>query len=231
VLPNVAGEKIFDFEKLLTNRCGKEAMADIMLEINGKKVSANKGETILEAARSNGIEIPTLCYLKGLAPHGGCRLCLVELKQGKRSQLVASCGYYVKDDLVVETESPRVQKVRKLLLELLIASMPDSEEIHYWAEKYGVHSTRFDRPPDYCILCGLCVRYCDEMKQGNCLGFVGRGVHREVAWVPLATYTEKCVKCMEECQKLCPTGVFPSNWGIAGLHCGDICEEVFERAK
>jgi bidirectional [NiFe] hydrogenase diaphorase subunit len=193
-------------------------MEDILVMIDGEKVVAHKGDTVLETARSHNIDIPTLCHLKGLAPYGGCRLCLVELKQAGRSQLVASCGYYVREDLVVETNSPRVQKVRKLLLELLLSSMPESEEIHHWATRYGVHDTRFTKPIEYCILCGLCVRYCEEIKKKNCLGFIGRGVHREVAWVPLTTYDNQCTQCMEECQKICPTGVFPSNWAIADIH-------------
>jgi bidirectional [NiFe] hydrogenase diaphorase subunit len=211
--------------------CGKEPMEDILLTIDGKKVAANKGETLLEAARSNGIDIPSLCHLKGLVPYGGCRLCLVELKQGNRSQLVASCGYYVREGLVVETDSPRVRKVRKMLLELLLASMPNSEEIRNWAERYEVRETRFRRPFEYCILCGLCVRYCDEVRKGNCLGFTGRGVHREVAWVPLTTYSEKCSQCMEECQKLCPTGVFPSNWGIADIRCEEAGCKIAEKIE
>jgi bidirectional [NiFe] hydrogenase diaphorase subunit len=189
-------------------------MNEISIKIDGKKASASEGDTILDVARALGIEIPTLCHHKGLKPYGGCRLCLVELKQGKRSQLVASCGYYVKDGLEIETDSPRVRKSRKLLLELLLASLPDSADVQRYARRYGLTSTRYKRPLDHCILCGLCVRYCEEIKKANCIGFVGRGVDREVAWIPLTTYKDTCANCLE-CQRLCPTGVFPSNWGIA----------------
>jgi NADH dehydrogenase/NADH:ubiquinone oxidoreductase subunit G len=189
-------------------------MSEITLTINGQKVIARKGETLLEAAKSKGIDIPSLCHMKELTPYGGCRLCLVEITRTGRSQLVASCGYFVREGLVVETDSPRVHRVRKLLLELLLASMPDSPDIQRWADRYEVRETRFKRPLEHCILCGLCARYCEEIKKENCLGFVGRGVHREVAWTPLKTYHEKCEQCME-CQRLCPTGVFPSNWGVA----------------
>jgi NADH dehydrogenase/NADH:ubiquinone oxidoreductase subunit G len=187
---------------------------DILITINGKKVSGKKNETVLDAAASIGIEIPTLCHLKGLSPYGGCRLCLVELISGKRSQLVASCGYYLKEGLVIETDSPRVKRARALILELLIAAMPGSLEIQRYARQYKVTSTRYKRNLDHCVLCGLCVRYCEEIKKENCLGFVGRGVDREVAWVPLSKYEDTCEGCME-CQKFCPTGVFPSNWGVA----------------
>lgn len=186
----------------------------ITITINGASVSGKKDDTILDAATSIGVEIPTLCYLKGLAPYGGCRLCLVEIIQGNRSQLVASCGYYLKEGLTVETNSPRVKRARGLVLELLLAAMPGSLEIQRYARENSVTSTRYKRNLDHCVLCGLCVRYCEEIKKENCLGFVGRGVDREVAWVPLSKYKDACENCME-CQKLCPTGVFPSNWGIA----------------
>jgi bidirectional [NiFe] hydrogenase diaphorase subunit len=189
-------------------------MSKITLKIDGKTVSANKEETILDAARSLGIEIPTLCHHKKLIPYGACRLCLVELKQGKRSQLVASCGYYVKEGLEIYTQSERVQKVRKLVLELLLSILRNSPEIKRLARQYDVLTTRYKKFIHYCILCGLCVRYCDEVKKKNYLGFVGRGVDREVAWIPLSNYEDTCKNCME-CLLLCPTGVFPSNWGVA----------------
>jgi len=189
-------------------------MDQVTVTLNGKKIAARKQNTLLDIARMEGFEIPTLCHAKELAPYGACRLCLVELKQGGRSQLVASCGYYAREGLIVETDSPRVIKVRKLLLELLLASMPDSQYIRQWADRYDVRTTRFKRPLTYCVVCGLCVRYCEEVKKEHCLGFVGRGVNREVAWVPQSSYVEHCEGCME-CQQLCPTGVFPSNWGVA----------------
>jgi bidirectional [NiFe] hydrogenase diaphorase subunit len=189
-------------------------MNSITLTIDGKSVEARSGETILDAARSLGIDVPTLCHHKDLLPHGSCRLCLVELKQGARSQLVASCGYYVKNGLTVETDSPRVQRARKLVLEILFASLHENTDIQRYARRYGVSRSRYKRSLEYCVLCGLCVRYCQEVKKANCIGFVGRGVHREVAWIPLSRYDDTCKKCME-CQAICPTGVFPSNWGMA----------------
>ena len=145
-------------------------MSEITLTINGQKVIARKGETLLEAAKSKGIDIPSLCHMKELTPYGGCRLCLVEITRTGRSQLVASCGYFVREGLVVETDSPRVHRVRKLLLELLLASMPDSPDIQRWADRYEVRETRFKRPLEHCILCGLCVRYCEEIKKKTAWG-------------------------------------------------------------
>jgi NADH dehydrogenase/NADH:ubiquinone oxidoreductase subunit G len=189
-------------------------MDDITLTINGAQVAATPGETVLDVAKRTGTEIPTLCHHKDLLPHGSCRLCLVELKAGSRSQLVASCGYYVKKGLVVETTSPRVLRARKLVLELLLAFLHRSPQIQEYAIQNGVTSSRYDRSLAYCVLCGLCVRYCEEIKKADCLGFVGRGVDRDVAWTPLARYDDNCKTCME-CQHLCPTGVFPSNLGMA----------------
>jgi bidirectional [NiFe] hydrogenase diaphorase subunit len=189
-------------------------MKEITLAINGSAVTAEKGETVLDVARRLGLDIPTLCHHKDLLPHGSCRLCLVELKQGTGSQLVASCGYYVKSGLVIETESPRVLRARKLVLELLLAFLHESPDILRHARNSGVESSRYNRHLQYCVLCGLCVRYCEEIKKKGCLGFVGRGVNRDVAWVPLTRYDDTCKTCME-CQSLCPTGVFPSNLGMA----------------
>jgi len=149
----------------LTKQFRKAAMKTITITINGATVSGKQGDTILEAAQSVGIEIPTLCYLKELAPYGGCRLCLVEIIQGKHSHLVASCGYYLKDGLVVETDSPRVKRSRTLVLELLLASMPGSPEIQRHARNYNVTSSRYKRPLNFCVLCGLCVRIAKKLKR------------------------------------------------------------------
>jgi NADH dehydrogenase/NADH:ubiquinone oxidoreductase subunit G len=127
---------------------------------------------------------------------------------------VASCGYYVKEGLEILTGSPRVLRARKLVLEVLLSILGYSDEIRRLARKYEVTTTRYRRNLHYCVLCGLCVRFCDEVKHANCVGFVGRGVNRDVAWTPLAGYKETCTQCLE-CMRLCPTGVFPSNFGLA----------------
>jgi bidirectional [NiFe] hydrogenase diaphorase subunit len=191
-------------------------METIGIAIDGRAVSARKGETVLDAARAAGIEIPTLCHHRKLLPYGGCRLCLVELRQGSRSQLVASCGYPAREGLEVLTESPRVVRARKLVLEVLLSLMRGSDEIRRLAARYGVTATRYRKELRHCILCGLCVRYCAEVKGAHAIGFVGRGVDREVAWIPSSTYREVCKEC-QECKDLCPTGVFPSNWGLIDL--------------
>jgi len=182
----------------------------VSMQIDGVQVKAEEGTTVLQAAKQAGIKIPTLCHDDRLAPYGACRLCSVEIKKGERSRIVASCVYPVEEGLVVETESPRLQKIRQVILELLRSRSPGLKE--ELAEKYQVDSTRLDRDPSFCILCGLCVRYCAEVKGANALGFVGRGTERQVVFFPeIALKT--CPTC-RECFNICPTGVIPSDFAV-----------------
>jgi bidirectional [NiFe] hydrogenase diaphorase subunit len=190
-----------------------EKKATVVLEINGTKVRVPEDTTILEACRQQGIRIPTLCHHEKLKPYGACRLCLVEVVKDRKSSLVASCGYYAHDGLTVLTDSPKVERVRKLLVEMLMALVPESIVVRELAEKYGIEKTRYHKEKIFCINCGLCVRYCAEVKGKNVVGHSGRGQKRLVAWMPLSGYKDHCENCME-CMKICPTGVFPSNWGI-----------------
>jgi len=188
---------------------------EVTLTINGKEIKAAKGMTILEAAKMAGIDIPTLCYHENLTPYGGCRLCTVEIVKGNRSRLVTSCVYPVEEGLEVKTESEPVVKTRKMILEMMWRRAPGAQDIKKYAVKYGIDRDKFEIEPTYCILCGLCVRYCREIKKKNMLGFIGRGTEREVMFLPGADFNE-CLAC-GECYKLCPTGVMPSNYGLAKL--------------
>lgn len=178
-------------------------MREIMLHIDGKEVKAQEGVTVLEAARGAGIFIPTLCHHEKLTPYGGCRLCTVEVGTRGRSKLVASCLYPVEPDLVVTTRSAMVDKIRKLILEFLLAHAPDSAELKELAETYGADKGRFEKESMFCILCGLCVRYCAEVKKKNVIGFVDRGGRREISFIPELAAKE-CWDC-KECYPLCPT--------------------------
>lgn len=190
-------------------------MSKVSLTINNQKVATEEGTSILEAARSAGIDIPTLCYHEKLAPRGACRLCLVEITKGPRKRLVTSCVYLAEEGLKVETEAKSVVRIRKMLLELMLASSPGVKAIQDYARRYGITRSRFDVEPDFCILCGLCVRYCNEVKGKNAIGFVGRGTQRKVMFFPDIA-AEECPKC-GECFPLCPTGVIPSNYALAKL--------------
>jgi len=179
----------------------------VTLTINEREVRAKEGMTILEAARDAGIHIPTLCYHEKLAPYGACRLCTVEISRNGRTQLVTACVYPAEDGLIVQTESPRLTKIRKMLLELMLASSP-AKTIQDLAHQYGVAKPRFEAEKTNCILCGLCVRHCNEIKQANAIGFVGRGTERRVVFFPEIASTV-CASC-RECFSLCPTGKLPS---------------------
>jgi bidirectional [NiFe] hydrogenase diaphorase subunit len=134
----------------------------IQLTINGLEVSVEEGMTVLEAARFLGFPIPTLCHMDGLNPYGACRLCVVEIGEGPGAKLVSSCTYPVEEGLRIRTTSSRVLKARKMILELLLASCPQSKTIQDLASAHGINQQRFRQEYEDCILCGRCVRMCEE---------------------------------------------------------------------
>ncbi len=178
-------------------------MSDIRLQIDGQEVAAQQGMTVLEAARGAGIEIPTLCHHEKLEPYGGCRLCIVEIEDRGRTKLVVSCVYLVADGLVVRTRSEKIDRIRCTILELLMAHAPDAFELQKLAEEYGAQRDRFEKEPMFCIHCGLCVRYCAEVKQKSAVGFIDRGIRKEISFIPEIAARE-CEQC-KECFPLCPT--------------------------
>ena len=178
-------------------------MIDIRLQIDGKTVSAKEGMTLLEAAHGAGIEIPTLCHHEKLEPFGGCRICIVELDMGQWSKLVVSCVYPAEENLVVRTRSDKVDRIRKTILELLLAHAPDSPQLTDLARTYGADKNRFENDASFCIHCGLCVRYCAEVKGAHAVGFVDRGIRKEISFIPKIAAAE-CPDC-KACFPLCPT--------------------------
>jgi bidirectional [NiFe] hydrogenase diaphorase subunit len=178
-------------------------MSEILLNIDGKEVKAQEGMTLLDAARSAGINIPTLCYHEKLEPFGGCRLCIVELEQRGWTRLVVSCVYPVEKNLVVRTRSEKVDRIRKMILELQMAHAPDAFDLQELAQEYGADRNRFEKESSFCIHCGLCVRYCAEVKKANAIGFVDRGIRKEISFVPDIA-SKECWNC-KECFPLCPT--------------------------
>ena len=178
-------------------------MSEISLQIDGREVAATDDMTILGAAKSAGIPIPTVCHHEKLKPFGGCRLCTVEAEDGGRTTLVAACVYPVQPGLVVRTRSQQIDKIRKVLTEQLLAYAPESEVLKTLAKEYHADKDRFAIEPSFCILCGLCVRYCAEIKQKNAVGFVDRGPTREINFIPEIAARE-CWDC-KECFPLCPT--------------------------
>src|SRR5512143_2685477 len=152
----------------------------ITLHINGLPVSVEEGTTLLEAAQFIGFPVPTLCHMEGLSPYGACRLCVVEIGEGARAKLVASCTYPAQEGLVVRTASRRVVRARRMVLELLLASCPQSKVIQDLASAHEVRQQRFRQEHEDCILCGLCVRMCKEQMAAGAIGFEGRGEHRRI---------------------------------------------------
>ncbi len=178
-------------------------MSQIVLEIDGKKVTAREGATLLEAAASAGVRIPTLCHHEKLEPYGSCRLCTVEVDAGGRTRLVVACVYPAADGIKVRTRSDKIDRIRKLILELYLAHAPDAAGLRDLAQEYGADKDRFDKEASFCIQCGLCVRYCAEVKKKHAVGFVDRGWRKEICFVPEIA-AETCWNC-RECFPLCPT--------------------------
>ena len=178
-------------------------MSDIQFEIDGKKVKAEEGTTLLEAARNEGIYIPTLCHHEELEPFGGCRICIVEVEDRGWTKLVVSCVYTAQKDIIVKTRSEKVDRIRKTIIELLMAHAPDSPELVEMAKEYGAVPDKYEKDPSFCIHCGLCVRYCAEVVKKNALGFVDRGINKEISFIPQIAAKE-CNDC-KECFPLCPT--------------------------
>jgi NADH dehydrogenase/NADH:ubiquinone oxidoreductase subunit G len=178
-------------------------MSELLIQIDGKEVSARAGATILEAAQSVGISIPTLCHHEKLEAYGGCRICSVEIDSRGRTSVVAACLFPVEPDLVVRTRTQKIERIRKSLLEMMMAHAPDSEPLQVLAQEYGADKNRFEKEASFCIHCGLCVRYCAEVKKKNAVGFIDRGTRREICFIPEIA-SQECWNC-KECFPLCPT--------------------------
>lgn len=178
----------------------------ITITIDGQKVNATEGSSILHVAKDVGIKIPTLCYNEALEPFGSCRVCSVEITdEWGRKKIVTSCNYPVVDGLVVETKSENVFKTRQMLLELLLARCPNVKKLQDLAREYGIEkpSLWVGDPEEDCILCGLCARVCGEKVGVSAINFANRGIEREVT-TPYHTISDDCVGC-GACAVVCPT--------------------------
>ena len=174
------------------------------LTINGQHLRVREGSTILQAAETAGIKIPTLCYHKTLSRYGACRICLVEISMNGGSEIQASCQYKVQPGMIVCTDSERVIRTRKIMVELLLARCPNSKEIRELADELGITGTRFPERDEDCLLCGLCVRVCQEVVGVSAIGFINRGTERQVT-TPYQVHSDVCVGC-GGCAFICPIG-------------------------
>jgi heterodisulfide reductase subunit A len=181
------------------------------LIIDGIETEADPKRTVLEVANELGIHIPTLCYHKSLKPYGACRICTVETVWKGKSSFHTACTYPAWEG-EIKTNSKPVMRIRRTLLELMLAEAPDSSEIQEMAEEYGVKKSRFrtrKKENSKCIVCGLCVRFCHEVMKVGAIGFKNRGSEREVA-LPFGEYSEVCRSC-GACAFVCPTNAININ--------------------
>ena len=202
----------------------EQAAMPVEFKLNGKDITAHAGETIIEAAKRHGVEIPHLCYMEGMRPDGNCRACVVEVK-GERV-LAASCCRNPAKGMEVTTNSERALKSQKMVLELLLSDMPEkrhtlNSELDQWAAKLNVGKPRFEarhQPKadlshhgiavnlDSCIQCTRCVRACREEQVNDVIGYAYRGGESSIVFDindPMGAST--CVAC-GECVQACPTG-------------------------
>ncbi len=177
----------------------------VTMKIDGHEVKAEDREPILKPIRDLSIDVPTLCHMEGLEPAAVCRMCIVEVRRGKRTRLVTSCNFPASEGLEVRTNTDEVLRNRALMAELLLARCPEAKKVQEIAASLGVTKSRFKTTEtSNCILCGLCVRVCDEIVGASAIGFEGRGSTRAVG-TPFYIDSDACIGC-GACTYVCPTG-------------------------
>ncbi|MDQ7778900.1 MAG: 2Fe-2S iron-sulfur cluster-binding protein [Planctomycetota bacterium] len=174
------------------------------LTIDGTQATVESGSTVLDAAKKLGIEIPTLCHHEHLLPYGACRLCTVEITQRGATRLQAACAYPAEEGISVRTNSSRILKGRKLMMHFLLSRCPDVPAVRKKAAEFGITRPRFAPKNEKCILCGMCVRVCNEVLGASAIGFADRGIFRRVE-PAFAQPSEACLGC-GACTFVCPTG-------------------------
>ncbi len=207
------------------------------IQVNNKKIKAEKGETILSALNRNGIIIPTLCRMKDFTPTGACRMCVVEVEG--RDRLVTACSQPVEEWMKIKTHSPRVITARKTIVELLLSNHPDNClycdrnlncELQRLAEELNIRERRIRarkikprldqsspaiiRELSKCILCGRCVRVCEEVITANSIDFINKGKETHVGAAMDKDFNfSSCVHC-GQCVLVCPTGALHEKHNI-----------------
>ncbi len=177
----------------------------MIIRIDGKECSCEKGEYLLSVARRNGITIPTLCHHDSQEEGmGACRLCIVEVTDHGRKSVVVSCVYPVNNEIEVETGSERICRERRMILALLAGRAPESTRIRQLCEEYGVSRTdRFVRSRgEKCVMCGLCAKICASLSVGA-ISTVNRGITKKIS-TPYGDPSSVCIGC-GACARVCPT--------------------------
>ncbi len=198
----------------------------IRLTIDSQEMETEPGQTILQAAREHSIYIPTLCYHEALETFGACRLCVVEVETGRGQQLVAACAYPCTDGMVVHTHSDAVLQSRRITVELLMASSAHVPIIRQLAEELGVGEPRFTIEKNDCILCGLCVRACQEIVGVDAISVINRGIDKKVS-PPFHIASQACIGC-GTCVLVCPTGAITLADINGGVRTAHLWESEFE---
>jgi bidirectional [NiFe] hydrogenase diaphorase subunit len=225
----------------------------LSLTINGELVDAEAGESLLDVARRNRVQIPSLCHHPHIKPDGACRICLVEVTRNGRKKLTTACNYEVLDGIEVETRTQEIAEHREMLLELLLGQAPNARRLKTLAEAYGPKENSFSKvePPsgrDDCILCGLCSRVCEEVV-GACAITLARKGEKKGIDVPFKEFiSDACIGC-GACDAICPTNCIdmeskkveelrklpvtnrPCRYALMGMMDGAICANNYECAS
>jgi NADH dehydrogenase/NADH:ubiquinone oxidoreductase subunit G len=174
------------------------------VSIDHQEIDVNPGETILEAARKTGIKIPTLCYHEAFGGQGMCRMCMVEVKTGDTTRLVASCTYPIYEEIEVKTSTPAIEKIRRNIVTLLYRTAPKSEFMEKLYREYNCKENRLSIDQnERCILCRLCVKACEKIGS-NAISAIYRGTEKRIS-TPFDEAATACIGCAA-CAEVCPTG-------------------------
>lgn len=225
----------------------------LSLIINGKHVTAEPGEYLLDVARRSGAQVPSLCHHPKLEPFGGCRICLVEVTRNGKKKLTTSCNYEVQEGIEVDTKTDEILRHRSVLLELLLGQAPDSKRIQLLAKMHGIEENSFSKAPppagrEKCIVCGLCARVCSSVVGAAAVTLSGRGDETGVRTPFDSPRSEVCLAC-GACTSVCPSGAIDMErqkieelrklppkkrfcrYALMGIMNGAICTRDYECAK
>ncbi len=193
------------------------------IEIDDMPTQVPQGSVVLDAAKKLGIHIPTLCHHEAVELQASCRICIVEMQVSKRGRTYtwvdAACAYPVEEGLKIRTNSEKIIRERKLILELLLSRAPKSKLLNQMAEKYGISQKRFvsyDKGESNCILCGLCTRVCSGPIGVGGIGTAFRGIHKKIV-TPYKVTAEVCIGC-STCANVCPTDAIEPKGDAENMH-------------